>query len=416
MTGAQKAAKTSRLLVMLSVVGPGMIAASAGNDSGGISTYSVVGADFGYQMLWLLLLMTVSLVVVQEMSARAGAVTGKGFAALIRERFGLRLALFAMVGLLVSNVATTTAEFAGIAAAMEIFGVSKYLAVPVAAVFVWLLVVRGSYRNVEKVFLALSAVFVTYIASAFLAEPDWGAVARGTLVPSVEVSREWLVLAIAMTGTTIAPWMQFFVQSNIVDKGLTIKEWTYAKADVIVGSVSANVIAFFIIVTTATVLHPRGVQITSAEEAAFALAPFAGQYATVLFAIGLLGASLLAACILPLTAAYAICEAFGWESGLDRTWREAPIFNGLYTFAIVMGAAFILIPGLDLIRVMIFSQTINGIILPLLLVFLIKIASDRRLMGSYVNSPTYNALAWITVIAAIGLTVALLAITILGLA
>ena len=415
MTTSQKVAKRSRFLVMLSVVGPGMIAASAGNDSGGISTYSVVGAEFGYQMLWLLLVMTVSLVVVQEMAARAGAVTGKGFAALIRERFGLKLALFAMVGLLISNVATTTAEFAGIAAAMEIFGVSKYLAVPVAAVFVWLLVVRGSYRNVEKVFLALSAVFVTYIASAFLAGPDWSAVARGTLIPSVELSRDWLVLAIAMTGTTIAPWMQFFVQSNIVDKGLTIKEWTYAKADVIVGSVSANVIAFFIIVTTATVLYPRGIQITSAEQAALALAPFAGQYATVLFALGLLGASLLAACVLPLTAAYAICEAFGWESGLDGTWREAPIFNGLYTFAIFVGAAFILIPGLDLIRVMILSQTINGIILPFLLVFLIKIVNDRRLMGSYVNGPVYNALAWITVIAAIALTVALLAITILGL-
>jgi NRAMP (natural resistance-associated macrophage protein)-like metal ion transporter len=415
MTTMQKTAARSRLLIMLSVVGPGMVAASAGNDSGGISTYSVVGAEFGYTMLWLLLLMTVSLVVVQEMAARAGAVTGKGFAALIRERFGLKLALLAMIGLLVSNVATTTAEFAGIAAAMEIFGVSKYLAVPVAAAFVWLLVVRGSYRNVEKVFLALSAVFVTYIASAFLAGPDWGAVARGTLVPSVELTRDWLVLAIAMTGTTIAPWMQFFVQSNIVDKGLTIREWAYARADVIAGSVTANVIAFFIIVTTATVLFPRGIQITSAEEAALALAPFAGEYATVLFALGLLGASLLAACVLPLTAAYAICEAFGWESGLDRSWREAPIFNGLYTFAIVVGAAFILIPGLDLIRVMILSQTINGIILPFLLVFLIKIANDRRLMGSHVNGRGYNILAWVTVGAAIALTVTLLAITFLGL-
>jgi len=407
-------AHKNRLVIMLAIVGPGIIAASAGNDSGGISTYSVAGAEFGYTTLWLLILMTFSLVVVQEMAARTGAVTGKGFAALIRERFGLRLTFFAMSCLLVSNVATTIAEFAGVAAAVEVFGVSKYLSVPIACVVVWLLVVRGSYRNVEKVFLALSAVFVAYVAAAVLAKPDWGAVAQGALVPHFEMSSEFILLAIAMAGTTVAPWMQFFVQSNIVDKGLTMKDWKLVRADVIAGAVVADIIAFFIIVTTGTVLHPVGVHVTGAEDAALALAPIAGDYSTILFAVGLLGASLLAACVLPLTAAYAICEAFGWESGIDRTWSEAPIFNGIYTFAILVGAGFVLIPGLDLIRVMILSQTLNGILLPFLLIFLIKIVNDRRIMGPHVNGPAFNLLAWATIITTIALTVTLLVMTVLG--
>lgn len=409
-----KKAERGRLLTLLAVVGPGIVAASAGNDSGGISTYSVAGADFGYRMLWLLLLMTVSLIVVQEMAARMGAVTGKGLAALIREKFGIRLAFVAMVLLLASNVATTVAEFAGVAAGMELFGVSKVFSVPVAMVIVWLLVVRGSYRNVEKVFLLLSAVFLAYVAAAVMAKPDWAAVAQGALVPRADFSAEFVVLAIAMTGTTIAPWMPFFTQSNIVDKGLSIKEWVYARADVVTGALVADIIAFFIIVTTGTVLHPAGVSITSAEQAAVALAPVAGEYAQLLFAVGLIAASLLAAAVLPLTAAYAICEAFGWESGLDRTWSEAPMFNGIYTFAIATGAGFILIPGLDLIRVMILSQTLNGILLPFLLIFMIRLVNDRALMGRHVNGPVYNGFAWVTVAAAIGLTVALLVITVLG--
>lgn len=409
-----KKAERGRLLTLLAVIGPGIVAASAGNDSGGISTYSVAGADFGYRMLWLLLLMTFSLVVVQEMAARMGAVTGKGLAALIREKFGIRLAFFAMVLLLASNVATTVAEFAGVAAGMELFGVSKTLSVPVAMVIVWLLVVRGSYRNVEKVFLLLSAVFVAYIAAAVLAKPDWSAVARGSLVPQGELSADFIVLAIAMTGTTVAPWMPFFTQSNIVDKGLAIKEWVYARIDVITGAVVAGLIAFFIIVTTGTVLHPAGLTIASAEEAAVALAPVAGDYARLLFAVGLIAASLLAAAVLPLTAAYAICEAFGWEAGLDRTWAEAPMFNGIYTFAIVAGAGFVMIPGLDLIRVMILSQTLNGILLPFLLLFMIRLVNDRAIMGRHTNGPLYNGLAWLTVLAAIGLTVALLVLTVLG--
>ncbi len=411
-----KLTRRGRLVALFGVIGPGIVAASAGNDSGGISTYSVAGAEFGYHTLWLLLIMTVSLVVVQEMAARTGAVTGKGFAALIREQFGLRLTFFAMGLLLVSNVATTIAEFAGVAASMELFGVSKYLSVPVAMVVVWLLVVRGSYRNVEKVFLALSLVFVSYIAAAVLARPDWGEVARGLVVPTVVPTTGFVVLAIAMAGTTIAPWMQFFVQSNIVDKGLTMKDWKLIRADVWTGAIVADVIALFIIVTTGAVLHPAGIPVDGAEQAARALAPVAGDYAAVLFAVGLGAASLLAACVLPLTAAYAICEAFGWESGIDRSFSEAPMFNGIYTFAIVLGAAFIMLPDLDLIRVMVLSQTLNGILLPFLLVFLLKIVNDRRLMGRHVNGPFFNGFAWVTVAVTIGLTVALLAMTALGMA
>lgn len=401
-------------MMLLAVVGPGLIAASAGNDSGGISTYSVAGADFGYATLWMIFVMTFSLAVVQETAARMGAVTGKGFAALIRERFGVRLTLFAMLALLASNAATSVAEFAGIAASMQLFGVSKYISVPIAAVVVWLLVVRGSYRNVEKMFLGLSAVFVSYIIAAFMAKPDWGAVIHATFVPQFVVSRNFVALVIATVGTTIAPWMQFFVQSNIVDKGVTTKDLTYQRIDVVTGAVVANIIAWFIIITTGTVLHPAGIAIAGAADAAAALAPVAGQYAQMLFAIGLLSASLLAACVLPLTAAYAICEAFGWEAGLDRSWNEAPMFNSIYTFVIAFGALFIMLPRLDLIGIMVFSQAINGVLLPFLLIFMIRIVNDRRIMGRFVNGPVYNLLSWSTVTVVIGLTAALLLMTLFG--
>jgi NRAMP (natural resistance-associated macrophage protein)-like metal ion transporter len=404
----------SRIWLLLAVIGPGVIAASAGNDSGGISTYSQAGAKYGYSMLWMMLLMTFSLVVVQEMAGRMGAVTGKGFAALIRERFGVRPTFFAMLMLLASNAATSVAEFAGIAAAMELFGVSRYVAVPIAAVVVWMLVVRGSFRNVEKVLLVLSLVFVSYIITAFAAKPDWLLVGRELVTPQVRFDPGFFSLAVALTGTTVAPWMQFFVQSNIVDKGTSIKEWALAKWDVIAGAVSANIVAIFIIVTTATVLHPKGIVITEASKAAIALTPLVGRYATILFAIGLLAASLLAACVLPLTAGYSICEAFGWESGVDRKFSEAPIFIGIYTFVIFVGAALILIPGLDLIRVMILSQVINGMMLPFLLIFMMVIINDRRIMGDHTNGRVYNVIAWLTIAGAIALTAILLVLTVLG--
>ena len=413
----EKSAKPrSRVWLLLAVIGPGVIAASAGNDSGGISTYSQAGAKYGYEMLWMMVLMTFSLVIVQEMAGRMGAVTGKGFAALTRERFGVRPTLFAMIMLLGSNAATSVAEFAGIAAAMELFGVSRYIAVPIGAIVVWLLVVRGSFRNVEKVLLALSLVFVTYIITAFAAKPDWLVVGQALVTPTVRFDPGFFALAVALTGTTVAPWMQFFVQSNIVDKGTTVKEWALARWDVIAGAVAANIVAIFIIVTTATVLHPvpSSRNITEASQAAVALTPLVGQYATILFAIGLLSASVLAACVLPLTAGYSICEAFGWEAGVDRKFSEAPIFIGIYTFVIFVGAALILIPGINLIAVMILSQVLNGMMLPFLLIFMMVIVNDRRIMGEHTNGRIYNSIAWLTIAAAIALTVILLVLTVLG--
>jgi Mn2+/Fe2+ NRAMP family transporter len=402
------------LIALLAVIGPGIITASAGNDAGGISTYSVAGADFGYEMLWLIPIMTLALVVVQEMAVRMGAVTGKGFAALIRERFGIRPSFFAMLALVISNAATSVSEFAGIASAMEILGVSRYLAVPIAALAVWMLVVRGSYRRVEKILLGLSAVFIAYVISALLVGPDWAEVARATVLPSFEITSGFVVLSIAMVGTTIAPWMQFFVQSNVVDKGLTVRDLSLQRVDVISGTIAAGLIAWCIVLTTGTVLHGGGAGIATAADAAGALAPVAGRYATQLFAIGLLGASLLAACVLPLTASYAVCEAFGFERGIDRSWAEAPVFNGIYTFVIVFGAAFILIPGLNLISIMVFSQVIGGILLPFLLVFMMVIVNDRRIMGRHVNRRANNVIAWGTIAAVTALTLALVGMTVLG--
>jgi Mn2+/Fe2+ NRAMP family transporter len=297
---------------------------------------------------------------------------------------------------------------------MELFGVSRYVSVPIAATVVWLLVVRGSYRNVEKVLLALSSVFIAYVIAAFMAGPDWGEVGRSFVTPRIIPDRTFVALSIGIAGTTIAPWMQFLLQSNIVDKGTTIKEWALARWDVMVGAASANVIACFIIITTATVLYPAGIAIQGAEDAAAALAPLAGPYAELLFAIGLLSASVLAAAVLPLTAAYAVCEAFGWESGLDRSWSEAPLFNGLYTFVILASAAVILVPGLDLIGIMLLSQVINGVLLPFLLIFMMVIINDRRIMGRHVNTRLNNVLSWSTILVVIALTVALTGMTLLG--
>ena len=413
-TTTGKLSRWKRVLLLLAALGPGIIAASAGNDAGGIATYSQDGASYGYATLWMIFVMTFSLVIVQEMAARMGMVSGKGFAALIRERFGIRPTLFAMFCLLASNAATSVAEFAGIAASLELFGISKYISVPVAAVAVWVLVVRGSYRRVEKLLLVLSAVFIAYVFAAFMAKPDWGVVLKATVVPQFIPTSGFVLIVIATIGTTIAPWMQFFVQSNIVDKGAGVKEMFYQRVDVIGGAVAANVVAWFIIVTTGAVLYPRGIRATSAENAARALAPVAGHYASALFAIGLFGASLLAACVLPLTASYAICEAFGFERGIDRGWAEAPVFNGVYTFVIVFGALFVLIPNAPLISIMVLSQAVNGVLLPFLLIFMMIIVNDRRIMGRFVNGRVYNVLGWTTVVVVIGLTVALLAMQALG--
>ena len=412
----ETAKKRAKILLILGAMGPGVVSDMAGNDAGGISTYSTAGADFGYATLWVIPVMCVLHMVVQMTAARMGAVTGKGFAALIRERFGIRLTALAMGALLIGNVATTFSEFAGIASGMELFGIPRLASVPVAALVVWLLVVKGSYKSVEKVFLAVSLVFVTYVVAAFLAGPNWGDVARATVIPQIPADTHFVSLVIAMIGTTIAPWMMFFTQSNVVDKGITDdrQEMMLQKVDVATGTIVACLVAWFIIITTGAVLYPQGIAIDSAADAANALAPFAGEYAQILFAAGLTAASFLAACVLPLTTSFVICEAFGWEAGVDFTWKEAPMFKGIFTSVIVFSAVVVLIPNLDLMGIMLTAQFINGVILPVLLVFMALIAADKRIMGSFVSKWGGKIVIWATVAIVTVLTVALLVMQILG--
>lgn len=408
------AKQRNKFLIALAALGPGIVTAMAGNDAGGISTYSTVGAQFGYATLWVIPVMCILLIVVEMTASKMGAVSGKGFAALIRERFGIRLTALAMTALLIGNVATTFSEFAGIASGMEMFGLSKYLSVPVAAIAVWLLVVGGSYKRVEKVFLILSLVFLTYVVAAFMAGPDWTVTVTQTFKPQVIQQQSFFSLVIAMIGTTIAPWMIFFEQSNVVEKGITPKDLFSQKIDVISGTVAACLVAWFIIVTTGTVLFPQGISIDSAADAARALAPVAGEHAEALFAVGLTAASFLAACVLPLTTSFVICEAFGWEAGVSFSWHEAPIFKSILTFVIAFSAIIVLIPNIDLMGVMLMAQFMNGLVLPVLLVFMAIISSDKRIMGKYRSRKVTTILIWSTVAIVTILTAALLVMQILG--
>ena len=411
---AEALQKKSRLMIVLAAMGPGIITAMAGNDAGGIATYSQVGALFGYKSLWALPIMCVLLIVVQLVAGRMGAVTGKGFAALIRERFGIRLTALAMVALLIGNVATIVSQFAGIASGLEMFGVSRVLTVVVSAVAVWLLIVGGNYRSVERVFLILSLVFVTYIVAAVMASPDWNDALISTFTPQVVGSTTYVSLMIAMIGTTIAPWMIFNLQSNVVEKGMTPDDALSMRVDAISGTIVAVIVAWFIVVTTGTVLYPEGISVESATDAALALEPFAGPYARILFAVGLIGASFLAACVLPLTTAFVICEAFGWEAGVSFTWHEAPMFKGIITFVVAFSALVVVIPGMNLMAMMLFSQFICGVILPVLLVFMALIAADKHIMGKYRLGMAMRVLLWATVVVVALLTVALLVMQILG--
>lgn len=404
----------NRILLILAAMGPGIVAAMAGNDAGGISTYSTAGAQFGYATLWMIPIMTVLLIIVQETCARMGAVTGKGLSSLIRENFGVRLAAFAMLALLVANTSTTLSEFAGVAAGMELFGVSKYFSVPVAAIAVWLLVMRGSYQGVQKVFLAISLVFMAYVIAAFLAKPNWPDVATATFIPQFRSEAGFVSLVIATIGTTIAPWMLFFTQNNVVEKGVTYRDMFFQRIDIVTGAVVACLVAWFIIITTGTVLHPAGIRISSAADAANALAPIAGSYAQLLFAAGLVAASLLAACVLPLTTSYAVCEAFGWEHGLDHGWREAPIFKTMFTVIIVLSVVIVLLPHINLMRIMLIAQVVSGALLPILLIFMVKLVNDRHLMGRYTNGRLYNAITWVAVVLIIALTLMLFVLQMLG--
>lgn len=392
----------SKALLILAAMGPGVVTAMAGNDAGGIATYSTVGAKFGFMSLWVIPVMCILLVVIQTTATRMGAVTGKGFSALIRERFGIRLTALAMLALLIGNVATTFSEFAGIASGMEIFGVPRWISVPIAAAAVWGLIVGGSYKRVQNVFLAISCVFVTYIVAAIIAQPNWNLALIHTVVPEVSSDISFLSLTVAMVGTTIAPWMMFFTQSNVVEKGVTLKDLFFQKIDAVTGAVVACIVAWFIIVTTGAVLFPEGIEITEAADAARALAPFAGEYAGALFAVGLVAASLLAACVLPLTTAFVICEAFGWEAGVSFKWKEAPFFKGIFTFIIAISAIIILIPSIDLMGIMLTAQFVNGVILPILLVFMALICTDKHMMGEH-TVPLITRLLLIATIVVVGI-------------
>ena len=375
-----------------------MITANAGNDAGGIATFAAVGAEFGYSLLWLLIPIAISLGIVQEMCARMGAVTGKGLADLIREQFGVRWTALIMLALLVANAGVTVSEFVGIAAATELFNVSHYVSVPFAAILVWTLVVKGSYKRVERAFLLMSLVFLGYIVSAFLSRPDWTAVAVGLVRPEFRFEYAFLFTLVAVVGTTISPYMQVYVQSSVVEKGVTPDDYSKTKTDVWVGTVFAVLIVFFIIISTAATLHKEGIQISTADEAAQALSPLAGRYAEALFGFGLFGASMLAAGVLPLATAYSISEALGYEKGLSRSFREAPIFLGVFTFLIAVGAAIAIVPNLPLFRVLLITQVINGLLLPVVLFAVLRLVNNRELMGAHVNGPLYNIAAWLTAI------------------
>ncbi len=391
-------ARRKRLLAYIAILGPGMITANAGNDAGGIATFASVGADFGYSLLWILIPITISLGIVQEMCARMGAVTGKGLADLIRERFGVRWTALIMLALLIANAGVTVSEFVGIAAASELFNVPHYVSVPLAAILVWFLIVKGSYKKVERVFLLMSLVFLGYIVSAFLSRPDWTAVAVGMVRPEFKLEYAFIFTFVAVIGTTISPYMQVYVQSSVVEKGVTPDDYGKTKLDVWVGTIFAILIVFFIIVSTAATLHKAGIQITSAADAAHALRPLAGRYAQTLFGLGLFGASMLAAGVLPLATAYSISEALGFEKGVSRSFREAPIFLGTFTFLVAVGAAIAIVPSLPLIRVLLVTQVINGLLLPIVLFAVLRLVNNREVMGDYVNGPIYNIAAWLTAI------------------
>lgn len=402
----------SRILLFLAVIGPGIITAAADNDAGGITTFSVAGAKYHYDLLWVLVLTTFLLAIVQEMCARMGVVTQKGLAELIRENFGVRWTMFALSVLLVANLATTVSEFAGLAASLGIFGVSKYLTLPIAAVVIWVLVVKGSFQVVEKVFLAFSFIYVTYIISGIMAKPDWSQVAHSAIIPTLHADPAYLYLIIAIIGTMVTPWMQFLLQATIVDKGTSIEHYRFQKWDVHIGSFLTNLVAFFIVVAAAAALY--GKQINDAADAAQALKYVAGNYATILFAIGLFNASLLGAAVLPLSTAYTYSEAFGWEIGVSRRFSEAPIFYGIYTFSILLGVGVVLMPGLNLINAMVRAQVIQGILLPVILIFMLRLVNRKDVMGEYTNSPIYNIIVWAVVILLIVMTLATLIGTALG--
>lgn len=392
-------------MIFLAILGPGIITANVDNDAGGITTYSLAAANYGYSILWMMIPTTIALIVVQEMCARMGAVTGKGLSDLIRESFGVKVTFYVMIALLLTNMGNSISEFAGIAASLEIFGISKYISVPVCSILVWLLIVKGSYKIVEKVFLVACLVYIAYPVAAFMAGPNWTIVMKASVTPTFKTDSAYLMTLIGIVGTTIAPWMQFYQQAAVVEKGITADQYNFSRIDVIFGCIMAIVVAFFMMVACASTIHLHGLKIETAADAALALKPLVGQHASTLFAFGLFNASLFGACILPLSTAYYICEGMGWESGVDKDFEQAPQFFWLFTFIIAISAGLILIPNAPLMTIMFISQVVNGAVLPFVLMFMIKLINDKNLMGTFVNGPAFNIIAWLTVVIMIILTV-----------
>ena len=398
-----------RLYTYLAILGPGIIAASSGNEASGIATYSSAGADYGYTLLWSFIPMTLCFVVAQEMCVRMGVVTGQGLADLIREQFGVRWTAVVILALLIANAGIIVAEFVGIAQASELFGIPRFISIPIITIVVWWLIVKGTPKRVEQAFLLLSLIFLTYIASAILIGPDWGSVGRQFITPSFNFESGYLFTVVALIGTTITPFMQLDVQSSVVEKGLGEEDLPMARADAVIGVVFANIVAAFIVITTAATLHAKGITLESASDAATALAPVAGEYAGYLFAAGLFGASMLAMGVLPLATAFSVSEALGFEKGLSRSFREAPIFLGIFTFLLIFGAVVALIPGIPQIKLLVFTQCVNGLLLPIILSAIVLLSSNKEIMGKHTNSLSFNILAWI-----ITATVSLLSMMLIG--
>ncbi|MGZ3787606.1 MAG: NRAMP family divalent metal transporter [Bacteriovorax sp.] len=388
-----------KLTLFLSIVGPGLVTANLDNDAGGIATYSLAGAQTGYRFLWILFPVTVALVMFQEMSARMGIVSGKGLADLIREKFGLKITFYALFFLLFADLGNTMAEFAGIASAGEIFGLSRYFSVPICATLVWLLVLKSDYKGVERIFIIGCSVFLTYIVSGFLIDPNWTEITMSVVKPSFSsITAKDLPIMVGLMGTSITPWMQFYIQSAVVEKGISTKHLWHSKIDVIAGCTLTLIVSMFIMICCAATINKAGININDAKDAAVALEPLAGKYASMLFGFGLFNASFFAAAILPLAASYYICEGMGWESGVDKSFREAPHFFTVFTFMIAIGGAITLIPKINLFSILYYSQVIDGLLIPIVILFIIKLCNDPDIMGEYTNSPTQNFISYILVI------------------
>ncbi len=390
------------------LMGPGIITSNVDNDAGGITTYSLAGAEFGLKLIWSLVPIMIALIVIQEMCARMGVVTGKGLSDLIREKFGAKITFYLMIGMFLTNMGNAISNFSGVAAGMEIFGVNKLISVPASAFLVWWMVVKGTYKSVEKAFLVACVFYVSYIITGIIVKPDWNYVIEQFIHPKFDFQTSEITMLIGLIGTTIAPWMQFYLQASIVEKGIKLEEYRFARFDVIIGSITVHIVAFFIILVCAETLFKHGLHIETAKDAALSLAPLAGKYCTYLFAFGLVNASLFAASILPLSTTYLICEGLGWEVGIDKKFVEAPQFYGIYSLIIFLGAGIVLYPNFPLIPIMYFSQVINGMVLPFVLIFMLLLINDKKLMLNYTNGPIFNTIAWITSLGIIGFTILLL--------